>query len=567
MADESVPNQNQLIHSGSAASIPLAPKELKNKTAGQRYLKFNGMVLCFYGYFKEAVHESSLENHRIRTCELHYYLEDNTIEIVEKKVENSGVPQGTFAKRQRVIKDELADTYMTFDDIQLGGTLSVYGRKMFITDCNASTRNWLRDSGRPDEELIPVPGEEDLYTTMRAEFMSRETGRDETVAHNIRKNPMQEFAEARLGNTVNNSTRSGFLEYDRKVLRFDCLWDDRQALYGDLQRFTLVYYLADDTMEMLTVLGPNCGRDPFKKMVKRGKLPKDKDQPNGPYWHWSDFDCGMVVEVYSRKLLIVAGDSFTVDFFNKKGMPLSEPIRIEQEEPVTTVRELPPYNGYGSEEDSLASCVGSLVPTVPMKKLGENKIMRFQAKMESQNPEDRDRTFTVSFFLIDNTVQIHEPPKRNSGIVGGSFLSRMKLRTDEGLITEEYFYVGAEIILAGHPFILVDADEGTLKHMEGKPATFDYSNLNYICEVYALSLLEVAKSGELLETFQALDPEGTGEVTMKAFKTVLMKYNCSYYFGGPPEQAVITCCRKMGKNRTTLDYRKFVGAILDPESI
>ena len=147
---------------------------------------------------------------------------------------------------------------------------------------------------------------------------------------------------------------------------------------------------------------------------------------------------GMVIEVYSRRLLVVAADSGTNEFFHMKGMPLSPPIQMQQEEPVTSERELPPYNGYGSEEDSLASCVGSLIPTVPMKKLGENKIMRFQAKMESQNPEDRDRVFTVSFYLMDNTVQIHEPPKRNSGIVGGSFLSRMKLRTNEGLITAEY---------------------------------------------------------------------------------------------------------------------------------
>ena len=163
---------------------------------------------------------------------------------------------------------------------------------------------------------------------------------------------MQEFAEARLGNTVNNTTRSGFLEYDRKVLRFDCLWDDRQALYGDLQRFTLVYYLADDTLEMLTVLGPNCGRDPFKKMVKRGKLSKSINQPNGPYWHWSEIDVGSVINVYSRNLLVVAGDKATVKFYQDKGMPLSEPIVLQREEPVTTVRELPPYNGYGSEEVS-----------------------------------------------------------------------------------------------------------------------------------------------------------------------------------------------------------------------
>ena len=108
---------------------------------------------------------------------------------------------------------------------------------IFITDCNESTRRYLRETcGRSEEELRPIGGEEDVYTTLRAEFMSRETGRDDSVAHNIRKNPMKEFAEAQLGNTVNNETRRGFLEYDRKVLRLDCIWDDRERLYGDLQR-------------------------------------------------------------------------------------------------------------------------------------------------------------------------------------------------------------------------------------------------------------------------------------------------------------------------------------------
>ena len=49
------------------------------------------------------------------------------------------------------------------------------------------------------------------------------------------------------------------------------------------------------------------------------------------------------------------------------------------------VREIPPYNGFGSEEDSLQSAI-YLVPRVPkknfvkMNKL-DGKILRFAAKM------------------------------------------------------------------------------------------------------------------------------------------------------------------------------------------
>lgn len=126
-----------------------------------------------------------------------------------------------------------------------------------------------------------------------------------------------------------------------------------------------------------------------------------------------------------------------------------------------------------------------------------------------------------------------------------------------------YFYVGAEIQLAGHPFILIDADEGTLRHMDMHQEKFEFSNIKHVLSVYSLTLLPVAQSGELLAEFQALDPNGLGVVSMRDFKGVLMKYECSYYFGGPPEQAVLSLCRRLG-NKTSLNYNQFVAAIIDP---
>ena len=139
----------------------------------------------------------------------------------------------------------------------------------------------------------------------------------------------------------------------------------------------------------------------------------------------------------------------------------------------------------------------------------------------------------------------------------------MKLRTAEGLIIQEYFYVGAEIQLAGHAFILVDADDGTLRHMENNSHIFEYSNLRNVVEVYGLSLKDAALSGELLDEFKSMDVSGTSTCTIKSLKQLLMKYKCSYYYGGPPEQAVLTLCRKLG-NKTSINYEKFVAAIVDP---
>jgi len=43
-------------------------------------------VLRFYGFFKEAVVESALENYRVRKVIIFYYLEDNSLSITEPKL-------------------------------------------------------------------------------------------------------------------------------------------------------------------------------------------------------------------------------------------------------------------------------------------------------------------------------------------------------------------------------------------------------------------------------------------------------------------------------------------------
>lgn len=50
-------------------------------------------VLRFYGYFKESVVESNMENHRIRKVILYYYLEDDSMHVAEPRQDNSGIPQ------------------------------------------------------------------------------------------------------------------------------------------------------------------------------------------------------------------------------------------------------------------------------------------------------------------------------------------------------------------------------------------------------------------------------------------------------------------------------------------
>ena len=54
-------------------------------------------VLKFFAYFKETVHESQQEYYRVRPVEIFYYLEDDSISVMEPHVENAGMPQVFFA--------------------------------------------------------------------------------------------------------------------------------------------------------------------------------------------------------------------------------------------------------------------------------------------------------------------------------------------------------------------------------------------------------------------------------------------------------------------------------------
>ena len=51
-------------------------------------------VLRFYAYFQEAVHEKHEEQYRIRRSIILFYLEDDTIQVNEPRMENAGIPQG-----------------------------------------------------------------------------------------------------------------------------------------------------------------------------------------------------------------------------------------------------------------------------------------------------------------------------------------------------------------------------------------------------------------------------------------------------------------------------------------
>lgn len=96
---------------------------------------------------------------------------------------------------------------------------------------------------------------------------------------------------------------------------------------------------------------------------------------------------------------------------------------------------IPPHNGIGSEEDSLGY-IYRLVPKPPKKDffkwVDQQICLRFTGVQANPKPEDANRKFIITFYLNDDSIQIYEPPTRNSGFSEGKFLERNQYKKDNG---------------------------------------------------------------------------------------------------------------------------------------
>lgn len=84
-----------------------------------RYVLYEKKCLNFKGFFREGVFNSPDEHYRIRKVNLIYYLEDDTISVIEPAVENSGLRQGRIVRRSKILKNNIGDIY-NWKDLNVG---------------------------------------------------------------------------------------------------------------------------------------------------------------------------------------------------------------------------------------------------------------------------------------------------------------------------------------------------------------------------------------------------------------------------------------------------------------
>ncbi|XP_001603780.2 EF-hand domain-containing family member C2 [Nasonia vitripennis] len=477
------------------------------------WLALDGQRLMFKAYFQESVHERR-EPYRIRLVDISFFLEDGTMKISEPAVDNSGLEQGVLVRRQRIpLPDPVKYRYFDILDLNIGKEPQIYGRVYKIIDCDKFTRRFLNRMGIPVPDPLPAPADP-TYERQKSATVSEKSHQ---------KKPDS------LGN---------FLKFDRKVLRFFGYWDDSDSPYGYVHDLEILYYLADDTIEILENLPTNCGPSSKSTLVKRLKIPKffTSLEPVGSsdpltilnvlgesttrsyyiadnsyckkssadYYKECDLTIGAQINIFGRKVVITDLDNFTKEYYrNKYGLddftPLDQPGK-RREQSKNPVKYVPPYNGFGSYEDSLVNCF-SMVPKRPKvitdkfyqydNQENDNRILRFGCKMISDIPDNTDRCFVISVYLLDNTVAVFEVGAKKAGHTKSLFQKRTRLRLPgQNMFSSEEpkyyepqdFFVGTTVNLQGFRFQIETADERTFNYMEQHCNEFPKANVKFIMD-------------------------------------------------------------------------------------
>ncbi|XP_024147728.1 EF-hand domain-containing protein 1 [Oryzias melastigma] len=412
------------------------------------YVVLDKKVLRFNAFFKEEVLFSSSEEYRVRPVIICYHLEDDTMEVVEPKVENSGLDQGIRLTRHKIPKNDQGQCYL-WKDLNIGMDLKLYGCTYHITQCDAFTKEFMKSEGIILNEPEPTP--EDPYIRKRK----------------VAPNPQIQTQPS------TPSKLKQFLTLDGKVLSFFALMRE-VSNHQHTFPVTIHYFLADDSVEIREAYKDRrelsssvlMARRKIPKKIKPGAFPSCVMEPShldvDEYYSPKDFQLGQTVTLLARSFLLCDCNNFTKKYY-QENHPDMEMKPLEMTEGFETA----PNETFRPADAQKAP------PKVEKNLENHNKVLRYKAKLDSPHPEDQDRSFVFIYSLFDKTISIFE--KALSTFDSGVFLRNTRVpkpgSTQENpeFYSPEDFAIGATLEVFSHRFILTDADLYVLKYLESIP--------------------------------------------------------------------------------------------------
>ena len=273
-----------------------------------------------------------------------------------------------FLKRHKVLIPGQEPRPYTWKDLNIGMNLNVYERVFRIVDTDDFTKRFYANEGVALNAPENYP--EDPFVKTRAMITMKQNPPDLAEHKN--------YIEVMLKGGRPNKNLDSFIKNDRRVLSFKVLWEDLSYDGGD-KFYVLNFFLSDLSIEVKEINEANNGKIPFPMLLKRKKLAKQPILTHYPgmslrteeYYLPNDLTIGQRVHVFNRDCLIYDCDDFTREWYREVLDITMDPIALKKGRPNILYQPVPPYNGYGTAEDSLGS-VYSLQPKPPkidMKKM------------------------------------------------------------------------------------------------------------------------------------------------------------------------------------------------------
>lgn len=479
-------------------------------------------VLRFYAFFTEAVHISCIETEVRRNVTIFFYLSDQTLQITEPKIKNSGIPQGDFLTRQKVLSEQTGNVdYFCPNDFRIGKTIKIFTREFFIYDADRFTRDYYLSKSVVLNDAFPLKPDQFTANKLKTDRQHlAEIRKQEKVERNKTEN--REISHHKLNQ---------YLKFDKKVLCFNLIWKD-DSYFGVVNKYRLYYHLSDDTIEVQEEVQNGSMNALYPMFVKRGRLPKLVSISHYPgmhsgqieYYHYKDLLIPNKINIYGRECILVSCDEFSKDFYRKElsieQVDCEEKNDLKQDQKKERI--IPPYNGYGSEEDSLMNCF-SIQPKPPKIDLNHkikyrDLVLRFVCRTIGSDINNSSKKFNLSFYLENNSIMIYMLADKNSGISPGKFLERgvyLNPVTNSHFTIND-FEIGKILEINKFSYQILSMDEFTLKYLIDK-------NSGNLQEKIAVLIENMKKRYSIDSTLNLSDEEKNQWFDFEHFTEVLKK--------------------------------------------
>jgi hypothetical protein len=265
------------------------------------YLENDRKVLSFKVLWDDTSYDGGEKQYT-----LNYFLADQTMEVKEQRVPNSGIDAfPMLLKRMKVPKTPVLTHYPSMSlkkedyylptDLSIGSVISVYGREVLLVSCDDYTVQWFIDNyGIEQKPLNVSKPSKNLKYAPNPQYNGYGTEEDSlgSVKALVPKAPKK--------------NEQKIFKNDMHILRFEAKLVSTEP-DDENRKFIVSFYVGDDTIQVYEVCDRNSGRTGGKFLERK----QFKNPVTDQYYEEKHFAIGETVYLNGFRFQVVDCDEYT----------------------------------------------------------------------------------------------------------------------------------------------------------------------------------------------------------------------------------------------------------------